>query len=183
MRLGVVHSRSSQRRPPQARRTGLTAKSPHGVHTGIRRETRLQLTLTDRIRCVSSPRGPDASLFLVIPSGWGGHTVLASSHDSSAIKILNIFIFIWLCCCCPVLLLFVVLLLLLLSSSCRYLVHVVTMCPVAAGSRWAGSTGVPRILQAFHTEHALVAGVWRAARARLMETCRGTQQLRSGREA
>ena len=43
--LGVVQSSSSQRCPPKARRAGLTVEPPHSVDAGIRRETRLQMTL------------------------------------------------------------------------------------------------------------------------------------------
>lgn len=53
VRLGVVQSCPSQRRPPQAWRAGSTAEPPQRVHTGVRRETRLQRALQhSRGRCV-----------------------------------------------------------------------------------------------------------------------------------
>ena len=57
---------------------------------------------------------------------------------------------------------------------CCHLVDVPAVRPVAGGSRWAGSTGVPGELQALHAGHSFVAGVRRAAGTRLVETCRQT---------
>lgn len=63
------------------------------------------------------------------------------------------------------------------EKGCGYLVHVPAVRPVAAGSRWTGSTGVSRILQTLHAGHALVARIWRTSRTRLVEPCRGQRQV------
>lgn len=56
----------------------------------------------------------------------------------------------------------------------RHLVHVPAVRPVAASSGRAGPADVAGVLRALAAGHAPVAGAWRAAGARLVETCRGT---------
>lgn len=103
----------------------MTDEAPHRVHTGVRRETRLELTLKQ---------------------GGGVLTVLYVVVTVS-------------CVACRML-------------SCPYLVHILAVCPVAGGPGWTGSTGEPRVVETLRTGDALVAGVRRATRTRLMKTCR-----------